>query len=118
MQRETLFNYVRKHYQSEPEYLWRNLPGYAVLRHHKGKKWFGIVMNVPGTKLGLQTDEEVDVLEVKVRPEYIGSLRKKEGILPGYHMNKEHWVSILLSGPLSPEEIHDLLSDSHELTSD
>jgi predicted DNA-binding protein (MmcQ/YjbR family) len=76
-----------------------------------------LVMNVPGTKLGLKTDDVLDVLEVKVRPEYIGSLRKKEGILPAYHMNKEHWVSVLLSGPLTPKEIHELLADSHELTS-
>lgn len=116
MKRETLFKYTKEHYKTEPEYLWKNLPGYAVLRHHDGDKWFGIVMNVPGTKLGLDTDAEVDVLEVKIRPEHIGSLREKKGILPSYHMNKEHWVSILLSGPLSTKEIHDLLSESHELT--
>lgn len=73
-------------------------------------------MNVTGTKTGLETEEKIDLLKVKVRPEQIGSLRKKEGILPAYHMNKEHWISILLSGPLSPTEIHDLLSESHELT--
>ena len=116
MKRETLFNYARDHYQAEPEYLWRNLPGYAVLRHPDGKKWFGIVMNVPGTRLGLESAEEVDVLEVKIRPEYIGSLRQKEGILPAYHMNKTHWISVLLAGPLSPKEIYDLLAESHALT--
>ncbi|HBT4732641.1 TPA: MmcQ/YjbR family DNA-binding protein [Klebsiella quasipneumoniae subsp. similipneumoniae] len=116
MKRETLFKYVREHYKAEPEYLWGNLPHYAVLRHHDGKKWFGIVMNVPGTKLGLNKEDVTDILEVKVRPEHIGSLRKKEGILPAYHMNKEHWISIVLDGPLSAKEIHDLLAESHELT--
>lgn len=116
MKRETLFKYVREHYKAEPEYLWNKHPGYAVLRHQDGEKWFGIVMNVPGTKPGLETEDEVDVLNVKVRPEHIGSLRKREGILPAYHMNKEHWISIVLSGPLSPKEIHDLLSESYELT--
>ncbi|MDW8847730.1 MmcQ/YjbR family DNA-binding protein [Erwinia sp. MMLR14_017] len=116
MKREALFKYARERYKAEPEYLWSNLPGYAVLRHHEGKKWFGIVMHVTGTKPGLETEEKIDLLKVKVRPEQIGSLRKKEGILPAYHMNKEHWISILLSGPLSPPEIHDLLSESHELT--
>lgn len=116
MKRETLFKYALEHYQAEPEYLWGNLPGYAVLRHHDGKKWFGIVMNVPGSKLGLESEEEIDVLAVKIRPEHIGSLRQKEGILPAYHMNKEHWISVVLSGPLSSQEIYDLLSESHELT--
>ncbi|QUT17825.1 MmcQ/YjbR family DNA-binding protein [Rahnella inusitata] len=116
MKRETLFSYAQEHFNAEPEYLWRNLPDYAVLRHHNGDKWFGIVMNVPGTKLGLETDDKIDILEVKVRPEHIGSLRQKEGILPGYHMNKEHWVSVILSGSLSAKEILELLADSHELT--
>ncbi|MEI7186195.1 MmcQ/YjbR family DNA-binding protein [Dickeya dianthicola] len=117
MKREALFSYAREHYNSEPEYLWSNLPDYAVLRHHNGDKWFGIVMSVPGIKLGLNTDDKVDILDVKVRPEHIGSLRQKDGILPAYHMNKEHWVSVILSGPLSAKEIHELLADSHELTS-
>ncbi|WP_455268970.1 MmcQ/YjbR family DNA-binding protein [Rahnella aceris] len=116
MKRESLFRYAWEHYNSEPEYLWRNLPDYAVLRHHNGDKWFGLVMNVSGTKLGLKTEDKVDILEVKVRPEHIGSLRQKDGILPAYHMNKEHWVSVILSGPLSADEIHELLADSHELT--
>ncbi|WP_112198548.1 MULTISPECIES: MmcQ/YjbR family DNA-binding protein [unclassified Rahnella] len=116
MKRESLFRYAREHYNSEPEYLWRNLPDYAVLRHHNGDKWFGLVMNVSGTKLGLKTEDKVDILEVKVRPEHIGSLRQKDGILPAYHMNKEHWVSVILSGPLPADEIHELLADSHELT--
>lgn len=116
MKRESLFRYAREHYNSEPEYLWRNLPDYAVLRHHNGDKWFGLVMNVSGTKLGLKTEDKVDILEVKVRTEHIGSLRQKDGILPAYHMNKEHWVSVILSGLLSADEIHELLADSHELT--
>ena len=118
MKRETLFEYAKKQFHAEPNYLWENLPKYAVLRHHDdGDKWFAIVMNVPGTKLGLKDDKEVDVLDVKARPEYIGSLRKKESILPAYHMNKEHWISIVLSGTLTNEEIFELLTESYHLTS-
>ena len=118
MNRETLFNYAKKHFHSEPNYLWENLPNYAVLRHHQdGDKWYAIVMNVSGSKLGIKDDKEIDVLDIKARPEHIGSLRKKEGILPAYHMNKEHWISIILSGHLSDKEIFDLLTESYHLTS-
>ncbi|MDC0693076.1 MmcQ/YjbR family DNA-binding protein [Klebsiella pasteurii] len=116
MNRSALFSYIREHYQTEPEYLWQHLPDYAVLRHQKGKKWFALVMNVPGGRLGLSTDEDIDILELKIRPEHIGSLRNKEGVLPAYHMNKEHWISVILSGPLTEREIHDLLSESYGLT--
>lgn len=87
-----------------------------MLRHQNGDKWFAIVMNIPGHKIGLKT-EEVDILDVKVRQEYIGSLRQKAGVYPAYHMNKEHWVSVLLEGPLPEEEVYELLIDSYKLTS-
>lgn len=74
-------------------------------------------MNVSGSKLGIKDDKEIDILDIKARPEHIGSLRKKEGILPAYHMNKEHWISIILSGHLSDKEIFDLLTESYHLTS-
>ncbi|WP_097301537.1 MmcQ/YjbR family DNA-binding protein [Escherichia coli] len=117
MKRKTLFKYSHEHFGTEPEYLWKKFPSYAVLRHQRGDKWFAIVMNVPGYKIGLKTEEEVDILDVKVRPEYIGSLRQKSGVYPAYHMNKEHWVSVLLEGPLPAEEIYELLVNSYKLTS-
>ncbi|EHH0253303.1 MmcQ/YjbR family DNA-binding protein [Escherichia coli] len=117
MKRKTLFKYSHEHFGTEPEYLWKKFPSYAVLRHQRGDKWYAIVMNVPGYKIGLKTEEEVDILDVKVRPEYIGSLRQKAGVYPAYHMNKEYWVSVLLEGPLPAEEIYELLVNSYKLTS-
>nr|WP_254045937.1 MULTISPECIES: MmcQ/YjbR family DNA-binding protein [unclassified Gilliamella] len=37
--------------------------------------------------------------------------------MPAYHMNKEHWISIVLSGPLTDKEIFDFLDESYHLTS-
>ncbi len=117
MKRESLFEFARENFNSEPEYLWSNLSDYAVLRHHHRGKWFGLVMSVTGKKLGLETNDQLAILNVKVRPELVGALRQMEGVLPAYHMNKEHWVSILLDASLSPKEIHGLLTDSYVLTS-
>lgn len=117
MNREKLFKYIRKHFLAEPEYLWNKFPGYAVFRHNKSKKWFGIVMNVPGEKLSLEKNEMVDVLNVKVKSEHIEFLLQMEGIYPAYHMNKSHWISVLLNGSISAQEIYELLSDSYSLTS-
>ena len=41
----------------------------------------------------------------------------KEGYLPAYHMNKSHWISILLGGAVEAEEIKNLLEMSYEMTS-
>ena len=47
----------------------------------------------------------------------VGSLRMKDGILPAYHMNKEHWLSLLLDTTVPKEMVLELISDSFELTS-
>lgn len=114
--RKTVLSYVVKAFDIQPDYPWRKFPKYAVLRHGGSEKWFGIVMNVPKEKLGLAGEEEVDILDVKCHPDKVGSLRQMVGIVPGYHMNKEHWISVVLDGSVVIEHIHELIQDSYALT--
>ena len=37
------------------------------------------------------------------------------GFLPGYHMNKQHWITILLEGSVSEAKILDFLDMSYDL---
>ena len=46
----------------------------------------------------------------------IGSLIQEDGILPAYHMNKEHWITILLDGTVTIQKICDLIALSYDLT--
>ena len=39
-------------------------------------------------------------------------LIKEEGIMPAYHMNKQHWITVLLDGTVSDQRIHDLIDMS------
>lgn len=117
MDRNGLFAQVAQRYGVEPEYLWPSSPGAAVLRHVGNRKWFGVVMDVPAARLGLEGNDKVDVLNVKVNLCEAAALRLVDGILPAYHMNKEHWVSILLGGRVSDEMLIELLETSYQLTS-
>ena len=38
-------------------------------------------------------------------------------VVPAYHMNKEHWISVILDGTMTDEEIKPLIEDSFLLTS-
>lgn len=116
MNREELFEQVVQRYGAEPEYLWPRWPSYVVLRHVGNCKWFGVVMDVPATRLGLEGDGKVDILNVKVDPDDATALRLADSILPAYHMNKENWVSIIIEGGISDEMLIDLLETSHRLT--
>ncbi|WP_084300295.1 MmcQ/YjbR family DNA-binding protein [Microvirgula aerodenitrificans] len=109
-------NYVNNKYQVGPDYPWSQYPSYAALRHHGTDKWFALLMNVPRNKLGLEGTDSVDVVNVKCRPEIVGSLRLKHGYLPAYHMNKEHWLTVLLDNTVPEKEIFELIDDSYLLT--
>jgi len=116
MNRQQFIEYVQKKYATKPDHPWEKFPDYAVFRHSDNDKWFALLMDIPAEKIGIERDERIDVIDLKVEPEMVSSLRKKPGIYPAYHMNKEHWITVLLNGPLGAKDIHALLEDSFNLT--
>lgn len=113
-QREQVIRWAMEHFGVEPEYPWPDSPEAFVLRHPNSGKWFGVVMAVGRVRLGLPEEGRADILNVKVDPLLLGSLLETPGFLPAYHMNKLHWVSLLLDGPLGEEDILPLLGMSYE----
>ena len=112
--REEIFEYVKKQYGTIPEYLWSSSPDSAVLRHHNGK-WYAVIMNVERSKLGLDGDDTVEIIDVKCDPEMTGMIIQTYGFLPGYHMNKRHWITILLDGTVGESKILNFLDMSYDL---
>ena len=112
--REEIFEYVKKQYGTIPEYLWSSSPDSAVLRHQNGK-WYAVIMNVERSKLGLDGDGTVEIIDVKCDPEMTGMIIQTYGFLPGYHMNKQHWITILLDGTVGESKTLDFLDMSYDL---
>ena len=55
-------------------------------------------------------------LSLKCDPLLAQTLRAKyETVLPGYHLNKKHWNTIVLSGQLPWEEVQGLIRHSYDL---
>jgi len=89
----------------------------TVLRHTDTKRWFGIIMNIPEQKIGRDTNNQIDILNVKSRPEdSLALFELYPQIIPAYHMNKTHWVTVPLDGSLSHKLITFLINKSIELT--
>lgn len=58
-------------------------------------------------------------LSLKCDPKLAVLLREKyETVLPGYHLSKKHWNTIICSGQLPEEEIHDLIRHSYNLVTE
>ena len=90
--REEILAYVKRKFQTEPDYPWRQYPEYAVLRHAESGKWYGVIMNLPRATLGLAGKGDVEVVNLKCDHVLDVLLNSEPGaVLPAYHMNKKHW---------------------------
>jgi predicted DNA-binding protein (MmcQ/YjbR family) len=57
-------------------------------------------------------------VSLKCEPKLAELLREKyETVLPGYHLNKKHWNTILCTGQVPDNELLDLARHSYELVS-
>ncbi|WP_342607117.1 MmcQ/YjbR family DNA-binding protein [Vibrio tritonius] len=111
-----LTNYIESQYGISPDFPWAKYPDIAVFRHSNSRKWFGLLMTIPKTKLGLESEEMVDILNIKCPAEQVLSLRSSAGFFPAYHMNKEHWITLSLDGTLEADEVLFFLNQSFSLT--
>ena len=115
MTREQFFEYCLNTYGTVPDYPFDEDFETAVLRHANNRKWYAIVMRVSRRKFGIESDEIIDVLNLKLPTEMFGSFGAKEGVYPAYHMNKLHWISVLLPDA-SEQVLPFLINASFEAT--
>ena len=103
MNRKDFLKYCLDIYGTSPDYPFNEDFETAVLRHTDNRKWYAIVMRVPRRKFGFDSDEVIDVVNLKLPTEMFGSFGTTDGVYPAYHMNKLHWISVLL--PDAPDDV-------------
>ena len=116
MTKQAFLQHVARVYGTVPEYPWADTPDSFVLRHESNRKWFAVGMTVRRDRLGLGGEGTVDVVNFKCDPMMSGSYLSQPGILPAYHMNKLHWLSVLLDGTAADDDVIALLDTSFALT--
>lgn len=79
------------------------------------QKWFALVMEISYKNLGLASDEKVFTVNLKADPERVADLVDKKTIFPAYHMNKKHWITVLLSSATDFELLRSLTEQSRAL---
>ena len=115
MTRQEVIDFIKKHFDITEEHLWLKFPDYIVFRNRKNKKWFAIIMDIEKSRLGLEDEGKIDIIDLKCDPILIGSLLHNEGYLPAYHMSKKNWITVLLDGSVSENELKDLICLSYEI---
>ena len=114
--REKVLKWAQDTYGTLPESLWAKTPEDVVLRHESNKKWYAILMKVRRSVLGSESDDIVDIINVNCDTLQIDLLSQQQGFFHGYHMNKNHWLTILLDGTVPLEAVCGLIEQSFEMT--
>ena len=110
MTKQQFFEYCLDTYGTSPDYPFDEDFETAVFRHADNRKWYAIVMRVSRRKFGFDSDEVIGVVNLKLPTEMFGSFGAADGVYPAYHMNKLHWISVLL--PDAPEDVVSFLTNS------
>jgi len=114
--REKALLYIKESYSAQPEFLWAANLNNAAIRNKRTGKWFAaLIGKLPKHRLGIDSCEEVDVLNLKCDPLFAFTIVDNRRIFRGYHMNKEHWISVLLDGSVSFDELKFLIDMSYAI---
>lgn len=120
--REEIENYIYNKYKVEPEHPWVQYPGYSAFKEKLSGKWFAVIMDIERCRLGFSnekiSEEPVCIINVKASPELILMLAGTPGFFPGYHMNKRHWLTILLDGSVPEDQVKNYIDGSYYTITD
>ncbi len=114
-QTQQIIDYVQNTYGNDPEFLWSSNPGNAVWRRKDSRKWYGIIMTVTASKIGISLKEDIEIIDLRLQPEKIPLVIDNKCYFPGWHMNKRTWYTMVLNNSLATEEICKRIDISYEL---
>lgn len=101
-----LILHIKKTYGDEPQFLWERFPQCAIFRRRDSGKWYGVLMAISASKLGLDSDGDIEIINLRIAPDSASEAASKEGYFEAYHMNKKHWISLNLNSALPMREIY------------
>lgn len=116
-QAHEVIRYVREKYGDELEFLWPRFSRNAIWRNQKNQKWYALLLVVSREKLGLESGKEVEIIDVRFdRGEALDFAASNAGVFPGYHMNKNNWITVVLDGSVETGVILGLVDHSYEIS--
>lgn len=114
-QTKEVIRYVKEKYGDELEFLWKKFSDNAVWRRKDNAKWYGAILTVSKHKLGIDSEEVVEIIDLRIQPEKMEALLLDERYYPGWHMNKKRWYTIILDDSVATEEICERIDASYHL---
>lgn len=114
-QAKMLIQFVRNTYGDELEFLWQKFPDNAVWRRKDNNKWYVAILTVRGRKIGLATEEIVEILDLRMDSKQAETILSQKHHYPGWHMNKKSWYTVVLDGSIADVELKEKIAESYAL---
>lgn len=115
-QAKEIINYIEQKYNDKLEYLWEKFDDNAIWRNKQNNKWYGALLIVSESKLGIESDKMIEIIDLRYQKEKIEDMVDNKKVFPGYHMNKKTWITIKLDNSLDIQTICNLIDNSYNLS--
>ncbi len=115
-QAKEVIEYVEQRYGDKLEFLWEKFDDNAIWRNKQNNKWYAVLLIVPENKLGLKSENKIEIIDLRYQKEKIENIVDNKKIFPGYHMNKKSWITIKLDNSLDTKAICNLIDNSYNLS--
>ena len=111
-----VIKYIKEKYNDDLEFLWEKFPENAIWRNKTNNKWYGALLIISERKLQLNSDKNVDIIDLRYSKDKIKEIIDKDKIFSGYHMNKDSSITIRLDGSVNTEKIFELIDNSYNIS--
>lgn len=108
--------YIKEKYGDDLEFLWEKSPTSAIWRNQKNSKWYAVLLVLNESKLGLNLDKIVEIIDLKYPKDRINEVIDHYQVFGGYHMNKKSWITVKLDSSMDIVEIYELIDTSYQLS--
>lgn len=102
-------------YEAESDHSFEDDRSVTVFKQSDNKKWFAATKNIGCRSVGVVRSGRIDIVNLRLSPRDITSLRTREGFRPAWRMNQNAWITILLDGSVPDEEVLRCLDTSFAL---
>lgn len=110
-----LMDYCSQRFGTVPDAPWPETPENFTFKTARRNKWYALFMTIPYKSLGLAKAGKVDVVNIKLPPAKILQLVDRQHFYPAYHMNKKHWLTVMLQKDADISLVQELLAESYQL---
>lgn len=114
-QTKEIIKYIKDKYNDDLEFLWKKFDDDAIWRNKNNNKWYGVLLTVKASKFGIESLDTVEVIDLRYSKDKIKEAIDNKKIFPGYHMNKDSWITIILDGSMDTKEIFKYIDNSYNI---